>query len=232
MGICELEKFYTINEIKKKLVISVDDLEVGRVIDVIFDHEFKVHSFIIGGSRWEEFRERLGIIDDIDPVVPASAVKSVDDKSIQLTLTKSKLHHKLEEGSLPEIHYSYNDLKRKKMFDSRETKFGKIVNMGFLPCGDPILVVGGTFFEELSERLGFKENVDLLLPLTKIDTIDKSNIKLNVPIDELNLTADNKPMTEIQQNHYLNSLKAKGVVEIKLFERRKAEEFKPVTRFQ
>ncbi|NHJ47568.1 MAG: hypothetical protein FK733_07260 [Asgard group archaeon] len=231
MGMCETDKYHTIAALRKKMVKSVDDLDIGHVIDVVFNEEFQIHSFILGGSRWEEFRERLGIIDDIDPVIDVSTIRSIDEDVIQLSIAKSRIPHKLQEDVIPENAFIYSSMKRKKIVDTLENKFGKIVNLGVLPCGEPIFVIGGTWFEELSERLGFKENVDLLLPSSKIESIDEKTIKLNVPLDKLNLTVDNKPMTAEEQREYFNSLKVKGAVEVRLLERSQVAEFKQATEF-
>ncbi|MGC9779077.1 MAG: PRC-barrel domain-containing protein [Candidatus Heimdallarchaeota archaeon] len=60
MGLCELDKHRSISDLRKKSVISQDGLVVGRIIDVVFDSKYRLHSFIIGGSRWEELRELMG----------------------------------------------------------------------------------------------------------------------------------------------------------------------------
>lgn len=231
MGFTELLKYHSISDIRKKTVKCLGDLAIGHIIDVVFDQEHQLHSFIIGGTRWEEFRESLGIIDDIDPVIPINIISAVKEDTIEVKIAKEKLHHKLEEGIIPEKSFTYNNLKRKKIFDSKDNKFGKIINMGFLPNGKTVLIIGGSWFEELMENLGFRKNIDLLLPFEKIDSIDENNIRLNVPIDKLKLTIDNKPMTIDEQKEYLNSIKLEGQVEMRLLERQKGEVFKHSTRF-
>lgn len=216
---------------RKKTVMSLGDLVIGHIIDVVFDQDHQLHSFIIGGTRWEELRESLGIIDDIDPIIPINSITEIKEDSIKIKITKANLEHKLEEGVIPEKSFTYKDLKRKKIFDSKDNKFGKVINMGFLPSGEPILIVGGKWFEELSERLGIRKNIDLLLPFDKIDTIDDMNIRLTVPIDELKLSLDNKPMTPEEQENYLNSIDIKGQAEMRLMDRQKGEVFKHSTRF-
>ena len=89
MGTFELASFQTISEMRKKTIKSKDDLKIGHIIDVVFDDELNLHSFILGGSRWEEFREALGIIDDIDPIVPIEYIQSVGDKEILLNAAKA-----------------------------------------------------------------------------------------------------------------------------------------------
>ncbi|MCK5184972.1 MAG: PRC-barrel domain-containing protein, partial [Candidatus Heimdallarchaeota archaeon] len=155
-----MDEYRTISELRKRSVISRDGLKIGRIIDVVFDSNYRLHSFVVGGSRWEELSEFLGIIEDIDPVIPADAVLEVTEDSININIPKDKLKHKLEEGVIPEDAFTYNELKRKKIFDNSNQKFGKVVNLVFLPCGEPALIIGGTGMEEFAESIKFNENID------------------------------------------------------------------------
>ncbi|MGC9779076.1 MAG: hypothetical protein HZR80_07525 [Candidatus Heimdallarchaeota archaeon] len=172
-----------------------------------------------------------GFIDDIDPVIPCDSITEITDDTIKINIQKDKLRHKLEEGTIPENAFTYSNLKRVKIFDSNDNKFGKIVNMVFLPSGEPVFVLGGIWLEEFAEKIKFKEDIDLLLPLNEISSIKDQMIKLRMPIDELELSMNNVPMDEETQRIYLSSLKAKGQVEMRLLERRKAEEFRDFARF-
>ncbi|NHJ84307.1 MAG: hypothetical protein FK734_02520 [Asgard group archaeon] len=231
MGLCELETCYTISELRKKMIYSSDNLRLGRIIDVVFDKNNNLHSFILGGSRWEELREQLGFIDDIDPVILASDIKEIKDKEILLKIPKDKIRHKLEDGVIPEKAHTYRELKRKKVSDFNNKEFGNIVNLAFIPSGEAAFIIGGNWLEEFAERMRFTENVDLLLPLNHIDSIDHSIIKITTEIDKLEKTVDDKPLDEESTKKYLNSLKIKGELELRLLQRVKPEEFVDPTRF-
>ncbi|MHA1123967.1 MAG: PRC-barrel domain-containing protein [Candidatus Heimdallarchaeota archaeon] len=231
MSMCEMDEYRTISELRKRSVISRDGLKIGRIIDVVFDSNYRLHSFILGGSRWEELREFLGIIEDIDPVIPADAVLEVTEDSININIPKDKLKHKLEEGVIPEDAFTYKELKRKKIFDKSNQKFGKVVNLIFLPCGEPAIIIGGTGMEEFAESIKFEENIDLLLPLDYIDYIDDKGIKMKARVSELQLTKENKPMDRETQRVYLNSLKRKGEAKTQLLMRPRPEEFHDFARF-
>ena len=228
---CEIEKHQTISELRKKAVVSSDGLKIGRIIDVVFDSAINVHSYVIGGSRWEELREALGFIDDIDPIVPVASIVDIGEKEIKLNVPKEKLLHKLEEGAIPEKAHTYNELKRLKIIDSLGKVFGKIVNMVYVPCGDLAFLVGGNLFEEVSEKLGFKENVDLLLPFEYIESVTKEGIRLNLKMDDLKLSINDKPLDPDEQRVYLNSLHRKDEMKMHVMKRRKAEEFRDFSRF-
>lgn len=228
---CEMDEYRTISELRKRNVMSRDGLKIGRIIDVVFDSNHRLHSFVIGGSRWEELREFLGFIEDIDPVIPATSIMEVTEDSITINIPKEKLKHKLEEGVIPEGAFTYLGLKRTKIYDKNDQKFGKVVNLVFLPCGEPAFIVGGSGMEELNESIKFEENIDLLLPIEYIDYIDHKGIKMKARLSELQLTKDNKPMDKDTQRIYLNSLKRKGEAKTQLLMRPKPEEFHDFARF-
>ena len=231
MTLCETDKYYTVSDLRKKAVVCCDGLKFGRVIDVVFDASMNLHSFIIGGSRWEEFREAIGIIDDIDPVLPVDKIKEIKDKEVVIDAKKEDLKHKLEQDAFPPSSHSYSNLKKMKILDSNEKAFGRIVNLVFVPCGEPAFIIGGSRLEEAGEKLGFKENTDLLLPLEYISSIDPVGIKLNLPIEELKVTLDDKPLDPDAQRLYLNSIQTKKDMKMRIMERRKAEEFRDFSRF-
>lgn len=228
---CNTDESYTVSDLRKKTVRCCDGLKIGRVIDVVFDPNMNLHSCVIGGSRWEEFREALGIIDDIDPVIPIDSIQEINTEEIIIDAEKKNLKHKLEKDVFPEKSLVYSNLKRKTILDSQNRRVGKIVNLVFVPCGEPAFIVGGTWFEEVGEKTGFKENTDLLLPIEYIEAVDEDGIKLNIPIEKLKLAFDDKPLDADAQRHYLNSIKNKKEMKMRIMERRKLEEFRDFSRF-
>ena len=229
MKLCKMDDCITISDLRKKTVISSDGLKIGRIIDVVFTADSKLHSFIIGGSRWEEIREKLGIIEDVDPVVPIESVAAVKEV-ILLDIPKEKLLNFTDEGAIPEDAFTYSSMKRKNIFDGREQRFGKIINLVFAPTGEAAFIIGGSVFEEVMESLGFKENVDLFLPITNVHEVIDKRIKLNKPIDELKLSADNKLMDEEAHRKYLNTLKSEANLEIHVRKRKYIEGNRDTTR--
>ncbi|HUU77869.1 MAG TPA: hypothetical protein VMX55_05950 [candidate division Zixibacteria bacterium] len=231
MSMCTTDEFYTISDLRKKTILCSDGLKFGRVVDIVFDSVMNLHSFIIGGTRWEEFREALGIIDDFDPVLPIGLIQEITDKEIIINAKKEDLKHKLQVGVFPEKSFSYSSLKRKKIFDEQKRRIGKIANLLFVPCGEPAFIIGGNWFEEAGEKIGFKENTDLLLPMAYIKKIDDEGIKLNIQLENLKVTLDNKPLDSESQRHYLNSIHNKKDMQMRILERRKVEEFRDFSRF-
>ncbi|RLI70194.1 MAG: hypothetical protein DRP02_08555 [Candidatus Gerdarchaeota archaeon] len=220
----ELPNAVTMSELKKRSVISKDEYKIGTIIEAVFTEDLELHSFLIGGSRWEEFREALGVVDDIDPVILVKNIVNITDEIIELNITKSRLKHKLEEDVLPDDVIYYNELKRKRVVDANGNKFARVVNFVLLPSGEVGFVLGGTRFEELSEQLKLKENVDLFLPIEFIDRIEKGKLHLTISYADLHLTKDNLPLDEETQQEYFNSLKAPKQGKIQLLCKRSIEE--------
>ncbi|MHA1737401.1 MAG: PRC-barrel domain-containing protein [Candidatus Heimdallarchaeota archaeon] len=229
MKLCKMDDCITISDLRKKAVISSDGLKIGKIVDVVFTTDCKLHSFIIGGSRWEEIREKLGLIDDIDPVIPVESIKTVKEV-ILLDIPKEKLLNYTDEGVIPENAFTYNTMKRKNIFDGREQRFGKIINLIFAPTGEAAFIIGGSIFEEVIESLGIKENIDLFLPITNVHEVIDKRIKLNKPIDELRLSANDKLMDEEAHRKYMNTLKSKASLQIHVRKRKHIEGNRDMTR--
>lgn len=229
MKLCKMDDCITISDLRKKAVISSDGLKIGRIVDVVFTSDSKLHSFIIGGSRWEEIREKLGLIEDIDPVVPINSVEAVKEV-VLLNIPKEKLLNYTDEDAIPENAVTYSTMKRKNIFDAREQRFGRIINLVFAPTGEAAFIIGGSIFEEVIESLGIKENVDLFLPIVNVQEVVDKRIKLNKPIDELPLSADNKPMDDVSYRKYMNSLKSEASLETHVRQRKYIEGNRDITR--
>ncbi|MBD3189427.1 MAG: hypothetical protein GF308_02230 [Candidatus Heimdallarchaeota archaeon] len=215
MSLCELDNHYNISEMRKKTVICSKGSKIGNIQDIVVNNQYQLESFIIGGSFWEEFRERLGIIKDIDPVVPVNNVAEITKNEIILNLPKEELPHKLEEGVISPTAITYNLLRRKKVIDSKGKTIGKIVNLVILPCAEIAFIIGGPRLEEIAESIGFKENWDLLLPIKYIKSVDDETITINVSQDKLKVTLDNRLIEDEKVKDYLDSLQTKGSAEMR-----------------
>lgn len=219
MTLVGLEKHQNITEMRKRTVLCSEESKVGRIIDVVFDAEYGLRSFIIGGDFWEEFREALGVIDDIDPVIPIENISEITEKEIKLNVPRGELKHKLEEGVIPPTALTYNNLRRKKVIDANGNKIGKIVNMVFLPCGEASFILGGPMLEELAEAMGLRTNWDLLLPVKYIEAITEETIKITAKQDTLEATLNNHLLDDKAAKEYLDSIKLKGGAELRAITR-------------
>ncbi|MHA1126140.1 MAG: PRC-barrel domain-containing protein [Candidatus Heimdallarchaeota archaeon] len=213
MNLCQLNQFENISELRKKAVVCPDGRKMGRVIDVVFEENLNMHSFIIGGSFWEEFRESIGIIDDIDPVIPIEHVIEVTKDEIKIDLTKEQCRHKLEEGVFPEKAMMYSQMKRMKIVDYSNKSIGKICNMLFLPCGEPTFVVNANKTDIIPK--GITSHWDLLVPHTNISEMSASYLKLNVNAEQLSMALNDHVLDADAAREYLNSLRKKNTAEMR-----------------
>ncbi|NHJ26320.1 MAG: PRC-barrel domain containing protein [Candidatus Lokiarchaeota archaeon] len=216
LDLCSLENFENISEMRKKAIICSDGKKIGHIIDVVFDSKFQLHSFIVGGSFWEEFRESLGIIDDIDPVVPVENIVEINSREIRIDLHKDQLKHKFEEEIFPKNGFLYSNLKRKGITDIYDRKIGKICNMVFLPCGEASFIVNCPKGKNFVPK-GITSKWDLLLPSNEIESISNEKIKLNINAETLEKTLNNHILDADAARNYLNSLEQKNTAELRAF---------------
>ncbi|MBN1329587.1 MAG: PRC-barrel domain-containing protein [Candidatus Heimdallarchaeota archaeon] len=228
----KFNEHFTFSQLRKKTVICKDGVVIGKIIDIIFKSDLNIHSLILGGNKWEELRETIRLKEDLDYVIPINIIESISSDFIRLMVPRSKIKDKLAKGIIPEGSFTFSSLKRKHIHDLKEKKFGRIVNLVFLPSGETILIIGGSWFEEISEKLKFKENSDLILPLKYIKDINEKRIRLSVPYEDLHIALDNKPMNEEAQRKYFDSQTISGNVEMRLIERRNAIQDRDFGRFQ
>jgi len=78
---------------------------------------------------------------------------------------------------------------RDSIIDKHEVIVGKAVDIDFDLDGTASLTVGGGMIEETLERIGLKDDIDIIVPAETIESIG-DKIKLNVSKDELKLTID------------------------------------------
>ncbi len=200
----EIDGQISMTALKKKKVIDNKGATVGTIIDAVFDRAWNLHSFIIGGNFWEELRESLGIIEDIDPVVPIETITEISDKEIKLQLTQDDLKHKLEEGAVPEHSYWYSVLKRKIIKTEDEQKIGKIVNILFLPNNLWGFIIGGSRMEELLESIGLLRDYDFFLPPQHIRKVTENEIQIDVKKENLERTLNEKLLSAAELSNVIN----------------------------
>ncbi len=213
LDLCQLNKFENISELRKKTVVCPDGKKMGRIIDVVFEDNLNMHSFIIGGSFWEEFRESIGIIDDIDPVIPIEHVIEVTKDEVRIDLTKEQCRHKLEKDVFPENAKMYSQMKRMNIVDYSNKPIGKICNMVFLPCGEPTFIVNANKTNIIPK--GVTSHWDLLIPHTHVEEMSSKYMKLNVNAEQLSLALNDKVLDADAARDYLNSLKKKNTAEMR-----------------
>ena len=215
LELCQLNNFENISDMRKKTIVCPDGRKIGRIIDVVFNEDLSMHSFIIGGSFFEEFMKSLGIVDDIDPVIPIEHVVEVTTKEIKIDLTKEECRHKLEANIFPEKAIMYSQMKRMKFLDYSNKSIGKICNMVFLPCGEPTFIVNCNQTNIIPQ--GVTSHWDLLVPHTNIAEMTSKYMKLNVNAEQLSMALNDHILNPEEARAYLNSLQKKNTAEMRAF---------------
>ncbi len=210
LNMCELERFENISDMRKKVLVCADGKKIGHISDIIFDKNLNIKSFIIAGSFWEEFRESLGIIDDIDPVVPVEHILEVTGNEIKIDLHKDQLPHKFSEGIITPETITYKALKRKQVMDYNNHPLGKISNMIFLPCGEAAFILSCNKETDMTPK-GFGAKWDLLIPATDIESVDLKTVRISVKAESLEKTLNDHLLDKKAADDYLNSLKDKNI---------------------
>jgi sporulation protein YlmC with PRC-barrel domain len=81
------------SKILRKKITDKNGEHVGRIIDAIVHIDCKL-SFILGGSLFEEIREDLGMIPDLDIFLPCNLIIREDGNTFHIKSDKSALSKK------------------------------------------------------------------------------------------------------------------------------------------
>ncbi len=190
-------------DLKNRKVFGSKDQEVGRIIDFVVNDKFEVTKLILGGSRIEELRERIGLKPDDDPVLPVEQLgEPTSEGNYKLSHDGDKLQSKLEEGVISKNEYMFSNLRKLDVKSNDNNSIGKIVDAIFCEDDSICFVLGDSRFVEFLERIGIAGNYDLLLPASEISKIEDDKIVINKTKDELKIILDNQDVQGIKVNDY------------------------------
>lgn len=215
----DVSRSLSCRELREYDVVDSAGEKVGRIGDMTFtfDGELKLSQFILAGSAWEEFLESVGVKPDMDPVFDGKLIERLGDK-IELNTSKNSLKSTLDQDAVPFGEIRLSALEDMDILDENGVVVGKAVDIDFDESGMASLTVGGGFIEETLESLGFKQDVDIIVPGSAISTIADS-IQLSVSKDSLGLSMDEalkiKEVDEVK-TRYADD---KGVMKVRLFHR-------------
>ena len=206
-------------ELRECDVVDSAGEKIGQISDMTFsfDGELKLSQFILAGSAWEEFLESVGARPDMDPVFDGTLIKRLGDK-IELNTSRNSLKSTLDEDAVPTGEIRLSSLEDMDILDENGVKVGRAIDIDFDVEGNASLTVGGGFFEETLEALGFKSNVDIIVPGSTIGSIG-DHIQLKVSKDSLGLTMDEAlkmPEADKARTQYADS---KSVMKVRLFDK-------------
>ncbi|MFW9935789.1 MAG: PRC-barrel domain-containing protein, partial [Candidatus Thorarchaeota archaeon] len=178
------------SEMKNKDILDSKGQKIGRVIDFHFlyeDAEVKLKSIVMGGSRIEEFLESVGLRADIDPFFPLEVIDRFENDHLHLKVEYKKLTEPVKLGP-KEIRLS--TLSKRKIIDLDKNNIGNIIDVVFDEKGNLWFVVGGGFFEEFSERIGIRPDIDFLVPQDFVTNISADAINIKYSKMQLSSTAE------------------------------------------
>lgn len=169
-------------------VVDSSGQKVGRINDMTFtfDGQLKLEQFVLAGSDWEELLESIKIRPDKDPLFDASMIRRIGDK-VQLESNVNSLKTTLDKDAIPKGEVRWSELSKKYIVDKDDVTVGKAVDIDFDIDGTASLTVGGGMIEETLERIGLKDDIDIIVPAESIESIGEQ-VKLKVSKDELRLT--------------------------------------------
>ncbi|MHA1911442.1 MAG: PRC-barrel domain-containing protein [Candidatus Kariarchaeaceae archaeon] len=78
------------SDFSAKEIVGTDSKNCGKVIDVLFDSTYGT-GLVLGGSWLEELLEGLKLISDVDFILPEEAIVKIEEKEVQINLTKEDL---------------------------------------------------------------------------------------------------------------------------------------------
>jgi sporulation protein YlmC with PRC-barrel domain len=186
----DVTKSLNCRELRNCDVVDSDGQKVGRINDMTFtfDGQFKLEQFVLAGSNWEEFLESIKVKPDRDPLFEASMIRRIGD-TVQLDSNENALKTTLDENAIPKGEIRWSELSKKHIFDKDDVSVGKAIDIDFDLDGTASLIVGGGMIEETLERIGLKDDIDIIVPAEAIESIG-DKIKLKVSKDELKLKMD------------------------------------------
>jgi sporulation protein YlmC with PRC-barrel domain len=166
------------SDMKNKDIVDSKNETIGRVIDFHFilqDRKIIFKSVVMGGSRIEEFLERIGAKPDIDPFFSLDLIDRYENGKLYLNVPYEKLSEPVKLGENEKL---LSDLGKYKIIDYDGNNIGKIRDVIFDEKARPWFVVEGGFFEETFEKLGIRPDIDPLVPPEFFDEMTKDKITL------------------------------------------------------
>jgi len=189
-------------DLKKTDLYDSENKRIGNIIDFCVNSNYKLSRVILGGSFFEETKEKLGMKLDDDPVVPIDLFKEYDDR-ITISVPGSDLKNKLMKDVFEEDEMMFSDLKKRTVVGAGGKVIGRVVDALLYPGGKVDLVLGDSILIEFLEKIKLQDNYDLLLPCDEIKSIDDSKIYITKSKEELEIILDNQKamMTDNHLHH-------------------------------
>ena len=143
-----------LQDLSKMKVYDKENKEAGRIIDFCITEDYRVSKFILGGSRIEEIKERIGLKPDDDPIISMDCIEEVNlhQKKIRINLSCSELPNKLQENAFTSNETLYSEIKNTMVKSIDGEKIGRVVDALFTEDNDVSFILGDSVLVEFLER--------------------------------------------------------------------------------
>ncbi len=216
----EINQSICCKHLKKADVLDLSGKKIGHIGDLVFkfDDRLKLTKFVLSGPISEELLEVLRVKKDVDPIFDASMIKKLGEK-IQLTTDRNSLKTTKDKDSIGKDEIRLSKLEKLEIIDKEGEKVGKAVDVDFDKDGSASLIVGGGFFEEKLEAIGFKKDVDIIVPSEAIEKVS-DKIYLNVGKEDLSLTMEEEIKMATAKKARSDIMVHRDVSRVRLFTQR------------
>jgi sporulation protein YlmC with PRC-barrel domain len=179
-----------LTSLRFKRVIDPNGKNIGRIKDAVVDkRNLSVRGFVIKGGVWEELLEKLGIMKDVDPLLPMALIEKITDENIVINKLYSELQNAMDAAALTDDEVFFSRFKEMPVFDKNGDEIGFIVDVHF-DNKKLSYQLGGKKFVEFLKRNNWSEN--LMYLSEKADLIFSNEVngyELQLTIKEMEKTA-------------------------------------------
>ena len=175
-----------LRDLKHYDVYDSNNEKIGNIIDVVFKTgDCSVTKFVIGGSRFEELKEKLGLKPDDDPIVPLDLVEKKDGKKIFLSVPASELKNKLQEEAIALDEVIFEKFKGKEVISKDGNMVGRVIT-GIVHSDNKLnFILGDSPVKEFAERIGLTPDIDILVPNHYVAGYKGEKLMLSVGKEDL-----------------------------------------------
>ncbi len=146
-------------------IIDVSGAKIGKVYDFVIDGNYILTKVIVGHSLFEDITEKLRIKPHLHYVIPIDDLNMGENENyLELTVPQDVLRKISEDDALHHDERRFSKLKNFKIVDREKETVGRIIDaIVHIDC-KLSFILGGSYLEEIEERLGIIPDLDIFLP--------------------------------------------------------------------
>jgi sporulation protein YlmC with PRC-barrel domain len=179
-----------LTSLRFKRVIDPNGKNLGRIKDAVVDkRNLSVRGFVIKGGAWEELLEKLGIMKDVDPLLPMALIEKITDENVVINKLYSELQNAMDPAALTDDEVFFSRFKEMPVFDKNGDEIGFITDVHF-DNKKLSYQLGGKKFIEFLKGNNWSEN--LMYLSEKADLVFSNEVngyELQLTIKDMEKTA-------------------------------------------